>query len=39
MDVALDRIFEDLESALVRELPEYFVKKSLVKKSFYVLVR
>ena len=39
MDVALDRIFEDLESALVREVPEYFVKNSQVKKSFCVLVR
>ena len=39
MDVALDRTFKDLESALVREMQEYFVKMSQVKKSFYVLVR
>ena len=39
MDVALDRILKDLESALVMEMPEYFVKMSQVKKSFYVLVR
>lgn len=39
MDVALDRTFKDLESALAREMPEYFVKMSQVKKSFYVLVR
>ena len=38
MDVALDRTFKDLESALAREMPEYFVKMSQVKKSFYVLV-
>ena len=39
MDVALDRILKDLESALDREMPEYFVKMSQVKKSLYVLVR
>ena len=39
MGAVLDRMFEDLESSFVRELPEYFIKVSQVKKSFYVLVR
>ena len=32
MDAVLERMFEDLESSLVRELPEYFIKVSQVKK-------
>ena len=39
MDPVLDRMFEDLEAALVKEIPEYFVKVFQVKKSFYVLFR
>ena len=33
IDAVLDRMFKDLVSSLVRELPEYFIKVSQVKKS------
>ena len=39
MDAVLERMFDGLKSSLVRELPEYFIKVSQVKKLFYVLVR
>ena len=39
MDVVLDRMFEGLKMSLSRELSQYIVKVSQVKKSFYVLVR
>ena len=39
MDVVLDRMFDDLEMSLSRELSQYIAKVSLVKNSFYVLVR
>ena len=35
----LDRLFEDQEIVFLKELPDYIVKISQVKKSFYVLVR
>ena len=39
MDSVLDQMFEDLEFSLSRELPQYTVKVSQVKKSFYDLIR
>ena len=39
MEAVLDRMFNDLELSIVREMPQYFVKVSQVKKSFYALVR
>ena len=37
MDRVLDRIIEGLEFSLARELRQYTVKVSQVKKSFYLL--
>ena len=39
MNGVLDRLLEDLESAFLKEFPNYIVKIAQVKKSFYVLVR
>ena len=39
MDSVLDQMFEDLEFSLSRELLQYTVKVSQVKKSFYDLIR
>lgn len=37
MDGILDRLFEELKSVFLKEFPDYIVKISQVKKSFYVL--
>ena len=39
MNGVLDRLLEDLESAFLKEFPDYIVKIAQVKKWFYVLVR
>ena len=39
MNSVLGRLFEGLETAFLKELPDYIVKISEVKKLFYVLVQ
>ena len=39
MDDLLHRVFEQMESSLIRKFPCYIVKVSQVKGSFFVLIR
>ena len=39
MNSVLGRLFEGLETVFLKELPDYIVKISQVKKLFYVLVQ
>ena len=39
MDSFLDIMYEDIEFSVFKEFPQYIVKASQVKKSFYVLVK
>ena len=39
MEIVFDRVFEDLQMSLSRQLSQYIVKVSQVKKYFHLLAR